>query len=1609
MGVGDSWGTREELLHPRDSKGRFRSKWKMATAAVDRLLKITTAFAPKTWPSDAEAGTYLGGVSKSKGKKLPLDRYTQITADARAGKASKDLAALQAAEQPLPEDLILSRVVDAKAFGLTPETIGQMEEYTGKLVADKAPSSTNVGTPIPKQPGQITLSIAAPKGTMAVIPGGGSREVILSPEQPLRITKVDPDGQGGFFVYAVAMPKGEKGNVRTKKLGTRAPTPTDPDGDGIPGVAPAAPGAPAAAPGAPAGKGAPRTEEIQSPSVGGDDAGTPAPDAQQQPTPTAPSPDASTPEPTAPQGQPQVVPRDEGRELTDFDREVQRMAAEELARRIEARAGGGQQEGEADQPTAPAKKAAPTKAVPAQRRMKTLDALERVATDVERDGEDPAPFRAIRDRYAEGDLTAQQALDEVSAQIFGNAADGQGIRDLVREVSGPAPAKKTTPAKKATPEATSNEDIDREVARAERRKKAEIREALRPGAGAARREEQERQRQRNEETQRRLTEENDAEIRAITEAAGHPLPDDPFLKTAIGLTDAQVKSGSVSRKAGAARLRELADGRSEQEQALLRDVADRLEASPAKKTAKAAKAPVSKADAPPAEGRQIPDSVRENLAPITMPELRQIAREEGIKVPSSVRRKADIVAYIKEQRANKAAPEATKIAPVKAAKKAAPRVSVEDRAAVAMLDRFDDESRESLLAEMTPEERREIEGAVERVAAWREATGNKPSSGRKISIPPAKKSATKAATPTKAELGRADEVSTQVRERKGVIGFVSDIDELVANEPPDDILRGRLTQALDRLSGSDRAKFADVEALLGRKGTLNRGELRRRLDKVTSDAGLRSGARPGETVDFDPKEHEALEPGLKAGDKVVVLKGSYLFNPGDGKDPVLVGRATVSRAPAGKVTPAKKAAPAKKAPAPTVPEAPVRVDRSLARNTWGGAHGPDDIHYHEDGEIGRAVEALGADARLEVGGDLLGDWLGHIATDTVKLRVSAQQQVQRVKDLASRLPEGSRARKVLDGLARRLDGPPPPEFTPPKGTPSELVQLYDRLVKVPAARRDPSRELEPLQELMELAAQGRVGPRMLINHVRALINRHHESEEGKFEIDRAIVDAARNLEATRAAKAVPSRPSNPTPEQLRREGKLAPGDVVVQPTQQDIPRVVEMDPDTREVIEDTSMADLREAAKAMGVQVPTNLRTKQEILQFLANQEKKAPVAKRVAKKAVEKAQPRAVTPLELERFLDGVDRRDTPIIWDQVEEQLREGVSPREVAKDLERTAERYLAGTAIEWLDREGRDVAMLRAQGRAAQMKEVAARLKAYRRPTVRTPATGPAEKYHISLDGIEDLADRVRNMPTGTKKETFSGGIVGEVARIEFPDGKRVFKKKNAPPEKVKRSGKEVTDAEQLASRMASAFKAPVPRVYRDSDDTIYTDWVDGDPAAKWIVERIDDRKVRSDFYQNPHEATDPILTGLVDSKGGRLLAILDTITGNSDRHVENWLVDERGEVHGIDHGWAFDLDLRGNIPPFDPDISDEEFLAVMKKVSLGAAGSAFAGRHIIDPRTGELRDKIPTISPQDLEELERRLDSLYPEFQKLGREAWFTYAKRALRVLRERATGKESIL
>lgn len=193
-------------------------------------------------------------------------------------------------------------------------------------------------------------------------------------------------------------------------------------------------------------------------------------------------------------------------------------------------------------------------------------------------------------------------------------------------------------------------------------------------------------------------------------------------------------------------------------------------------------------------------------------------------------------------------------------------------------------------------------------------------------------------------------------------------------------------------------------------------------------------------------------------------------------------------------------------------------DKPIARNAWGtGSAAGNEVAFHDDGAIGTAIKDMGGDARMNVDGEPLANVLGKLATDAVAGRKSTQEMVDAVKNVRDRLPAGSAARRELDRAIGRMDAPTTPPPKVPDGALPPLAKLAQDLHKVPAVRSDPDSEMKPLLDLLGRFSEGKTGGRRVLNEVRALANKRHESLEGKAEIDRLVTRAVQDLERMQQA------------------------------------------------------------------------------------------------------------------------------------------------------------------------------------------------------------------------------------------------------------------------------------------------------------------------------------------------------------------------------------------------------------------------------------------------------------------------------------------------------------
>jgi hypothetical protein len=260
--------------HPRGKGGRFtRSSTRVMTQADrNRGRKAMEGLKP-TGFGDAGAGRdYLEKIgpdapSGAAAKYLDED-WRDVNAALRAGKHADGVDEIDQAMRPLPDDLMLRRQVPLSLFAHVP-----MKDLEGMKVRDAAYASTSLDVP-GHEPGGgdvVTMHIAAPKGTPALV-NADDGEILLARDTEVAITRVEPDGRGGWDVYGTVLPKAKKRGAQSK---------ANP----------------------PAVDGKPNGDDTASPPAANDTSAT-------EPVPPAPSPPSArpAPEPPAPAPSPADVP-----------------------------------------------------------------------------------------------------------------------------------------------------------------------------------------------------------------------------------------------------------------------------------------------------------------------------------------------------------------------------------------------------------------------------------------------------------------------------------------------------------------------------------------------------------------------------------------------------------------------------------------------------------------------------------------------------------------------------------------------------------------------------------------------------------------------------------------------------------------------------------------------------------------------------------------------------------------------------------------------------------------------------------------------------------------------------------------------------------------------------------------------------------------------------------------------------------------------------------------------------------------------------------------------------------------------------------------------------
>ena len=236
--------------HPRDARGRFTKSATRVLKAVDakRARAAVQGFKPvdlgagagagrewldKQTPAKATAGDAVARYFAGEWKTINGDLRTKKDAA-----QTPDVVAIDKAMTGLTDDVMLERRIPLRMFAHIP-----MDQLKGMKVRDAAYASTMLQGAAGDAPdGMVTLHIAAPAGTRAIVnPGDG--EVLLDRDTEVAISRVEPDGRGGYDLYGVAISKA--GAVRA---GRPAGDPADQEGaedpdataDPAPAPAPAA-------------------------------------------------------------------------------------------------------------------------------------------------------------------------------------------------------------------------------------------------------------------------------------------------------------------------------------------------------------------------------------------------------------------------------------------------------------------------------------------------------------------------------------------------------------------------------------------------------------------------------------------------------------------------------------------------------------------------------------------------------------------------------------------------------------------------------------------------------------------------------------------------------------------------------------------------------------------------------------------------------------------------------------------------------------------------------------------------------------------------------------------------------------------------------------------------------------------------------------------------------------------------------------------------------------------------------------------------------------------------------------------------------------------------
>ena len=224
------------------------------------------------------------------------------------------------------------------------------------------------------------------------------------------------------------------------------------------------------------------------------------------------------------------------------------------------------------------------------------------------------------------------------------------------------------------------------------------------------------------------------------------------------------------------------------------------------------------------------------------------------------------------------------------------------------------------------------------------------------------------------------------------------------------------------------------------------------------------------------------------------------------------------------------------------------------------------------------------------------------------------------------------------------------------------------------------------------------------------------------------------------------------------------------------------------------------------------------------------------------------------------------------------------------------------------------------------------------------------------------------------EKLSGGKQAETSKVTYNDGTTGVKKYVGD-----HTGKRQSDAEELVPMLARMMGIKAPQVTRVNENTTVQQFLPGKLASNLLFEGL-----ATQYKQR--------VAAAANNDQGYLIAILDQLVLNMDRHEGNWMTgEEDGDLTIIDHGLSY-TNMRGKTDLTEPKVvrMNDPF---SKLITTGSAK---------DPRYKPKMD----IHPGDIDAIEEMLTALKSEFEKRDRLDWWKFSMLQLENIRPHAQGKK---